>query len=44
MEGGRRGGTLRRLFVVLGWPVAVYGACPGWEREADPEKMCPELE
>jgi hypothetical protein len=44
MEGGWRGGTLRRLFVVLGRPEAEYGACPGMEPEADPGKIRPELE
>jgi hypothetical protein len=28
MEGGRRGGTLCRLFFSLGRPEAEYGACP----------------
>ena len=28
MEGGRRGGTIRRLFACLGRPQAEYGACP----------------
>jgi hypothetical protein len=28
MEGGRRGGTFRSLFAVLGRPEAEYGACP----------------
>ena len=35
MEGGRRGGTLRRLFLGLGRPQAEYGVCPGTEPEAD---------
>jgi hypothetical protein len=35
MEGGRRGGTLRRLFTSLGRPQVEYGACPGTEPEAD---------
>jgi hypothetical protein len=44
MEGGRRGGTLRHLFVCLGRPQAEYGACPGTEPEADLGRMRPELE
>jgi hypothetical protein len=44
MEGGRRGGTLRRLFICLGRPEAEYGACPGTEPEADPGRVRPELE
>jgi hypothetical protein len=44
MEGGRQGGTLCRLFFSLGRPEAEYGACPGTEPEADPERVRPELE
>jgi hypothetical protein len=44
MEGGRRGGTLRRLFTSLGRPQAEYGACPGTEPEADHGRVRPELE
>jgi hypothetical protein len=44
MEGGRRGGTLRCLVAGLGKPQAEYGICPGTEPEADPGRVCPELE
>ncbi|MDR0760593.1 MAG: hypothetical protein LBF74_10895, partial [Treponema sp.] len=44
MEGGRWGGTLRRLFTGLGRPQAEYGACPGAEPEADPGRVRPELQ
>jgi hypothetical protein len=44
MEGGRRGGTFRRVFTGWGRPQAEYGACPGTEPEADQGRVRPELE
>jgi hypothetical protein len=41
MEGGRRGGTIRRLFTGLGRPQAEYGAYPGNGAGGRPWKGAP---
>jgi hypothetical protein len=41
IEGGRRGGTLCRLFFCLGRPEAEYGACPRYGAGGRPWKGAP---